>query len=184
MDLINCSIEGVKIIEPSVFQDKRGFFFESYNEDRYKEIAEINYHFVQDNHSKSSYGVLRGLHFQKNKPQGKLVRVIQGSVYDFFVDIRKDSLTFGQSHGIEINEKNKLQVWLPPGIAHGFLTLTPYAEFEYKCTDYYDPSDEYCLFWDDKNININLPFKKEDIIVSEKDSKGLLLNELISQGTI
>ena len=184
MNSINCGIEGVKIIEPSVFEDKRGFFFESYNEDRYKEIAEINYRFVQDNHSKSSYGVLRGLHFQKNKPQGKLIRVIQGSVYDLFVDIRKDSLTFGQSHGIEINEKNKLQVWLPPGIAHGFLTLTPNAEFEYKCTDYYDPSDEHCLFWDDKDINIDLPFKKEDIIVSEKDSKGLSLNELISQGAI
>lgn len=184
MKVTNCNIEGVRIINPILFEDKRGFFFESYNQDRYKQIAEISYHFVQDNHSKSSYGVLRGLHFQKNKPQGKLVRVIQGSVYDFFVDIRKDSLTFGQFHGIEINEQNKLQIWLPPGIAHGFLTLTPYAEFEYKCTDYYDPLDEHCLFWDDKDININLPLKKEDIIVSEKDSKGLSLNELISQGII
>ena len=176
MDSINCSIEGVKIIEPSVFQDKRGFFFESYNEDRYKEIAEINYHFVQDNHSKSSYGVLRGLHFQKNKPQGKLVRVIQGSVYDFFVDSRKDSLTFGQSHGIEINEKNKLQVWLPPGIDHGFLTLTPYAEFEYKCTDYYDPSDEESILWNDPNLNISWPI--DDPQLSEKDTNASILADL------
>ena len=184
MNSTNCSIEGVKIIEPLVFEDKRGFFFESYNKDRYKEIAEINYQFVQDNHSKSSYGVLRGLHFQKNKPQGKLVRVIQGSVYDFFVDIRKDSLTFGQSHGIEINEKNKLQVWLPPGIAHGFLTLTPYAEFEYKCTDYYDPLDEHCLIWDDKSIQIEWPIINSDISISQKDQEGLSLNELISKEII
>ena len=177
MNSTNCSIEGVKIIEPLVFEDKRGFFFESYNKDRYKEIAEINYQFVQDNHSKSSYGVLRGLHFQKNKPQGKLVRVIQGSVYDFFVDIRKDSLTFGQSHGIEINEKNKLQVWLPPGIAHGFLTLTPYAEFEYKCTDYYDPSDEGSISWDDPSLNIPWPTKNP--ILSSKDSDASVLNDLV-----
>ena len=184
MDSINCSIEGVKIIEPSVFEDKRGFFFESYNQDRYKQIAEISYHFVQDNHSKSSYGVLRGLHFQKNKPQGKLVRVIQGSVYDFFVDIRRESSTFGKAFGIEINENNKLQVWLPPGLAHGFLTLSTFAEFEYKCTNFYDPNDEHCLLWNDSKVNIELPLPKEDIIVSSKDANALTFDELISKDII
>ena len=184
MKVTNCSIHGVKIINPSIFEDKRGFFFESYNKVKYKEIAEINYDFIQDNHSKSSYGVLRGLHFQRNKPQGKLVRVVQGLVFDFFVDTRKNSPTFKKFHSIEISADNKIQIWLPPGIAHGFLTLSKIAEFEYKCTDYYDPSDEYCLSWDDKSINIDFPLKKEDIIVSEKDSNGLSLEELILQGII
>lgn len=184
MNIDNCIIEGVKIIEPSVFEDERGFFFESYHQAKYKELVKISEQFVQDNHSKSAYGVLRGLHFQKNKPQGKLIRVIQGFVYDFFVDIRRESSTFGKAFGIEINENNKLQVWLPPGLAHGFLTLSTFAEFEYKCTNFYDPNDEYCLLWNDSKVNIELPLPKEDIIVSPKDENGLTFDELISKDII
>ena len=172
------------VIHNTIFHDKRGYFFESFNSKTFNELTGLKVNFVQDNHSKSSYGVLRGLHFQKNKAQGKLVRVIKGAVYDFFLDIRRDSSTFGKAFGIEINEKNKLQVWLPPGLAHGFLTLTKFAEFEYKCTNFYNSNDEYCLIWNDTNINIELPIPKEDIIVSQKDSNGLSFNELIAKGII
>ena len=184
MEVTSCNIEGVKIIYPILFEDKRGYFFESYNQARYKKMAKVDEYFVQDNHSKSSYGVLRGLHFQKNKPQGKLIRVIYGKVFDFFIDLRKSSPTYKKFYSIEISAENKIQVWLPPGIAHGFLTISDTAEFEYKCTDYYDPSDEYCLRWDDKSIEIDFPLKKEDIIVSKKDSNGLSLDELVSKGII
>ena len=184
MNITECSIEGVRIIKPDVYEDERGFFYESYHLDKYKKLINISDNFVQDNHSKSSYGVLRGLHFQKNKAQGKLIRVIQGAVYDFFLDIRRDSSTFGKAFGIEINQKNKLQVWLPPGLAHGFLTLSPFAEFEYKCTNFYDPNDEYCLIWTDANIDIEFPIPKEDIIVSSKDSNGLSFDELIAKEII
>tara|TARA_B100001175_G_scaffold41955_1_gene31226 strand:- start:8690 stop:9244 length:555 start_codon:yes stop_codon:yes gene_type:complete len=184
MNITECSIEGVRIIKPDVYEDERGFFYESYHQDKYKKLINISDNFVQDNHSKSSYGVLRGLHFQKNKAQGKLIRVIQGAVYDFFLDIRRDSSTFGKAFGIEINQKNKLQVWLPPGLAHGFLTLSPFAEFEYKCTNFYDPNDEYCLIWTDANIDIEFPIPKEDIIVSSKDSNGLSFDELIAKEII
>ncbi len=184
MKITECSIEGVRIIKPDVYEDERGFFYESYHADKYKKLINISDNFVQDNHSKSHYGVLRGLHFQKNKAQGKLVRVIKGAVYDFFLDIRRNSSTFGKAFGIEITEKNKLQVWLPPGLAHGFLTLSELAEFEYKCTNFYDPNDEYCLIWNDARINIKLPIPKEDIIVSQKDSNGLSFDELIAKGII
>ena len=184
MNFKKCIIEGVRIIEPDVHEDERGFFYETYHQNKYKKLINISDNFVQDNHSRSSYGVLRGLHFQKNKAQGKLIRVIHGVVYDFFVDIRRESSTFGKAFGIEINEKNKLQVWLPPGLAHGFLTLSPFAEFEYKCTNFYDPGDEYCLIWTDTKVNIELPIPKEDIIVSPKDSNGLTFDELIAKGVI
>ena len=184
MNFKKCIIEGVRIIEPDVHEDERGFFYETYHQNKYKKLINISDNFVQDNHSRSSYGVLRGLHFQKNKAQGKLIRVIHGVVYDFFVDIRRESSTFGKAFGIEINEKNKLQVWLPPGLAHGFLTLSPFAEFEYKCTNFYDPGDEYCLIWTDTKVNIELPIPKEDIIVSPKDSNGLSFDELIAKGII
>lgn len=184
MNFKKCIIEGVRIIEPDIHEDERGFFYETYHQDKYKKLINISDNFVQDNHSRSSYGVLRGLHFQKNKAQGKLIRVIHGVVYDFFVDIRRESSTFGKAFGIEINEKNKLQVWLPPGLAHGFLTLSPFAEFEYKCTNFYDPGDEYCLIWTDTKVNIELPIPKEDIIVSPKDSNGLTFDELIAKGVI
>jgi len=181
-------IQGPLLFKPQLMKDSRGFFYESWNESLFNQLLASNQQppvtFVQDNHSKSSYGVLRGLHFQKNKAQGKLVRVIKGAVYDFFFDIRRDSSTFGKAFGIEINEKNKLQVWLPPGLAHGFLTLTKFAEFEYKCTNFYNSNDEYCLIWNDTNINIELPIPKEDIIVSQKDSNGLSFNELITKGII
>ena len=184
MNITECSIEGVKIIEPDVHKDERGFFYESYHKEKYKELINIDSSFVQDNHSKSFYGVLRGLHFQKNQAQGKLIRVIKGDVYDFFVDIRRESPTFGKSFGIEINEKNKLQVWLPPGLAHGFLTLSKFAEFEYKCTNFYDPDDEYCLIWTDSKVNIELPIPREDIIVSRKDLNGFTFDELIARNII
>ena len=184
MNFKKCIIEGVRIIEPDIHEDERGFFYETYHQDKYKKLINISDNFVQDNHSRSSYGVLRGLHFQKNKAQGKLIRVIHGVVYDFFVDIRRESSTFGKAFGIEINEKNKLQVWLPPGLAHGFLTLSPFAEFEYKCTNFYDPGDGYCLIWTDTKVNIELPIPKEDIIVSPKDSNGLTFDELIAKGVI
>lgn len=184
MNINVCKIEGVKIIEPKVYEDERGFFFESYNKAKYQKFAKISHNFVQDNHSKSSYGVLRGLHFQKNNPQGKLIRVIKGSVYDFFVDIRKESSSFGEAFGIEVNEKNKLQVWIPPGLAHGFLTLSQFAEFEYKCTNFYDPKDEHCLLWSDPKIKLDLPLPKEDIIVSKKDACGNTFEDLISWGII
>ncbi len=184
MKITKCSIEGVRIIEPDVYEDERGFFYESYHQEKYKNLINIKENFVQDNHSKSSYGVLRGLHFQKNQAQGKLIRVIQGNVYDFFIDIRQESKTFGKAFGIEISEKNKLQVWLPPGLAHGFLTLSPFAEFEYKCTNFYDPNDEYCLIWTDPKINLELPIPKGDIIVSHKDLNGLTFDELITKGII
>ncbi|MBL6654579.1 MAG: dTDP-4-dehydrorhamnose 3,5-epimerase [Flavobacteriaceae bacterium] len=184
MNITKCSIEGVRIIEPDVYEDERGFFYESYHQEKYKNLINIKENFVQDNHSKSSYGVLRGLHFQKNQAQGKLIRVIQGNVYDFFIDIRQESETFGKAFGIEISEKNKLQVWLPPGLAHGFLTLSPFAEFEYKCTNFYDPNDEHCLIWTDPQINLKLPIPKGDIIVSQKDLNGLTFDELITKGII
>ena len=184
MYITECLIEGVRIIEPDVYEDERGFFYESYHQEKYKNLINIKENFVQDNHSKSSYGVLRGLHFQKNQAQGKLIRVIQGAVYDFFLDIRRESSSFGKAFGIEINEKNKLQVWLPPGLAHGFLTLSPSAQFEYKCTNFYDPNDEHCLIWTDAKIDIKMPLPKEDIIVSPKDSNGLTFDELIDKGII
>lgn len=184
MNITECAIEGVKIIEPDVFEDERGFFHETYHKDKYKELINITDKFVQDNHSKSMYGVLRGLHFQKNKAQGKLIRVVHGYVYDFFVDLRRESSTFGRAFGIEVNSDNKLQVWLPPGLAHGFVTLSSFAYFEYKCTDFYDPKDEYCLIWTDPKVDIKIPIPREDIIVSPKDSKGHTFEELIAKDII
>lgn len=132
--------------------------------------------FVQDNHSRSSKHVLRGLHFQKTKPQGKLVRVVRGEVYDVAVDLRKDSISFGQWESIILSEKNKRQFWVPPGFAHGFLVLSDTADFEYKCTDYYDPSDEGSILWNDHHLNILWPINNP--ILSNKDSKALGLAEL------
>lgn len=177
MKVINTNIEGVVIVEPKVFGDDRGFFLETFQAERYREIAGIDLPFVQDNHSRSGKNVLRGLHFQKTKPQGKLVRVVRGEVFDVAVDIRKGSSTYGQWAGVLLSEDNKRQFWIPPGLAHGFVVLSDVADFEYKCTDYYDPTDEGCLIWNDPSVAIEWP-KGIEPKLSEKDKLGLTLSEL------
>ncbi|TNC87729.1 dTDP-4-dehydrorhamnose 3,5-epimerase [Thalassolituus sp.] len=174
MEVIKTSLEGVVIIEPKVFGDERGFFLETFQADRYREQAGIDLPFVQDNHSRSAKGVLRGLHFQKTKPQGKLVRVVRGEVFDVAVDIRQGSPTFGQWEGVILSEENKRQFWVPPGFAHGFVVLSDVADFEYKCTDYYDPSDEGSLAWDDPEVAVQWPLDKLDGApqLSAKDSEA------------
>ena len=176
--MIHTQIEGALIIEPKVFGDERGFFLETFQAERYKEMAGIDLPFVQDNHSRSGKNVLRGLHFQKTKPQGKLVRVVCGEVFDVMVDIRQDSPTYGLWAGVILSEENKRQFWVPPGMAHGFVVLSEVADFEYKCTDYYDPSDEGCLMWNDPTIDIDWPEGIEPIL-SAKDKDGLTLGELL-----
>ncbi|MBT0723488.1 dTDP-4-dehydrorhamnose 3,5-epimerase [Rosenbergiella sp. S61] len=172
MQIIDTKIADVKIIQPKVFGDERGFFLETFEANRYKQALNIDLDFVQDNHSRSSKGVLRGLHFQTKNPQGKLVRCVRGEVFDVAVDIRKDSPTFGQWAGIILSEENKTQFWIPPGLAHGFVVLSDIADFEYKCTDYYTPGFEGCLAWNDPSVGIEWPINHNPI-VSEKDSKGL-----------
>lgn len=177
MKVINTAVTGALIIEPKVFGDERGFFLETFQAERYKAELGIDLDFVQDNHSRSSKNVLRGLHFQKTKPQGKLVRVVRGEVFDVAVDIRKDSPTYGQWAGVYLTEENKRQFWVPPGLAHGFVVLSDVADFEYKCTDYYDPTDEGCLKWNDSTVAIEWPEGIEPML-SEKDQQGSLLVDL------
>jgi len=176
MQVINSKISDVKIIQPKVFGDARGFFLETFEENRYREMLNIDLRFVQDNHSRSSKGVLRGLHFQKQNPQGKLVRVVRGEVFDVAVDIRPDSPTYGQWEGVILSEENKTQFWIPPGLAHGFVVLSDIADFEYKCTDYYNPQFEACLFWNDPQVDIDWPI--DNPLLSEKDKLGKLLKDL------
>ena len=171
MQIIDTKIQGAVIIEPKVYGDHRGFFLETYRDQPYRDQAKIEIPFVQDNHSRSSRGVLRGLHFQKTKPQGKLVRVVRGEVFDVGVDLRKDSPTFGNWIGVWLSEDNHRQLWLPPGLAHGFIVTSDSADFEYKCTDYYDPNDEGCLIWNDPDIGIDWP--SESPLLSDKDKAGL-----------
>ena len=152
------------------YEDERGFFIESFSSQRFKDAIGKDVEFVQDNHSKSSKGVLRGLHYQTIQPQGKLVRCTQGSVYDVLVDLRKSSPTFGESFGIELAENN-VMVWVPPGFAHAFYTLSDYAEFEYKCTDYYHPESMETLMWNDPDLDIEWPFDN-DPVLSLKDQEG------------
>ncbi len=175
MKVEKTKLDGVLVIKPETFEDTRGFFLESFNKDRYRE-AGINFDFVQDNHSRSTRGVLRGLHYQKTKPQGKLVRVVRGEVFDVAVDIRNGSKTFGQWEAIMLSEDNKTQFWVPPGFAHGFVVLSETADFEYKCTDYYDSSDENSLLWNDPDLDIDWPIKNP--ILSRKDSNALKLFDL------
>lgn len=166
-----CEIEGLKVIEPRVFGDERGYFFESYNYNDFKE-AGISQVFVQDNQSASKRGVLRGLHFQKNFPQDKLVRVIRGEVFDVAVDLRKDSKTYGKWFGVVLSEDNKKQFFIPKNFAHGFLVLSDYAEFAYKCTDFYHPDDEGGLLYNDPDIGVEWPFEEGvELILSDKDQK-------------
>jgi dTDP-4-dehydrorhamnose 3,5-epimerase len=176
MKVIKTNLEGCVVIEPKVFGDDRGFFLETFQSERYANLAGIMLPFVQDNHSRSTYGVLRGLHFQKTKPQGKLVRVVKGKVYDVAVDLRRGSDTFGQWEAVVLSEENKKQFWVPPGFAHGFLVLSDIADFEYKCTDYYDPLDEGSLLWSDPELDI--PWPIEDPILSNKDENALVLVDL------
>ncbi|QQD19442.1 dTDP-4-dehydrorhamnose 3,5-epimerase [Spongiibacter nanhainus] len=176
MNVIETKLKDCLIIEPKVFGDERGFFLETFQADRYREQAGITLPFVQDNHSRSSKGVLRGLHFQKSKPQGKLVRVVSGEVYDVAVDIRQDSPSFGQWESVILSEENKRQFWVPPGFAHGFVVLSDTADFEYKCTDYYDPRDEGSLIWNDPAMAISWPLS--DPTLSDKDSKAPTFAEL------
>jgi dTDP-4-dehydrorhamnose 3,5-epimerase len=165
------------IIEPKVFGDSRGFFLETFQEKRYKEMAGINLPFVQDNYSHSKKGVLRGLHYQKIKPQGKLVRVIKGKVFDVVVDLRRQSPTFGLWDSVELSEENFLQMWVPPGFAHGFYVISEYADFEYKCTDYYDPNDEGSIHWNDPVLKILWP-NTSNILISSKDNEAPFFNTI------
>jgi len=176
MKVSHSKLKGCVIIAPRVFGDERGFFLETFQTVRYQEEAGIDLAFVQDNHSRSAKGVLRGLHFQKTKPQGKLVRVVRGEVYDVAVDIRKGSPTFGEWEGVILSEDNKKQFWVPPGFAHGFVVLSDMADFEYKCTDYYDPNDEGCILWSDPGLDI--PWPIENPILSTKDESAKRLVDL------
>lgn len=173
MQVIETKIAGAVIIEPRVFGDERGFFLETFQADRYRSLANIQLDFVQDNYSRSSKHVLRGLHFQRTKPQGKLVRVVRGAVFDVAVDLRRDSPSYGQWQGVILSEENKHQFWLPPGLAHGFVVLSDSADFEYKCTDYYDPNDEGCIAWNDPDLAIEWPKVIDEPILSLKDQQGL-----------
>ena len=177
MNISETKLQGCKIIEPKVFQDSRGFFLETFQVKRYKDLVGIDLEFVQDNCSRSKQGTLRGLHYQKKKPQGKLVRVIRGNILDVALDIRAESITYGHWVSIELNDTNKKQLWVPPGFAHGFVVLSEEADVEYKCTDYYDPLDEHSILWSDPMLNINWPSNIE-IITSEKDTLAKPFNEL------
>jgi dTDP-4-dehydrorhamnose 3,5-epimerase len=174
MKISHSKLNGCVIIEPSVFGDERGFFLETFQAVRYEQEAGIDLPFVQDNHSRSARGVLRGLHFQKTKPQGKLVRVVRGEVYDVAVDIRKGSATFGEWEGVILSEDNKNQFWVPPGFAHGFVVLSDTADFEYKCTDYYDPSDEGSILWSDPDLNIPWPIANPVLSTKDESAKQLV----------
>lgn len=171
MQVIPTTIPDVLIIEPKVFGDDRGFFFESFNQQKFTEATGITTDFVQDNHSRSRQGVLRGLHYQIQQPQGKLVRVVLGSVFDVAVDIRKTSSTFGQWVSCLLSAENKRQFWVPAGFAHGFLVVSEYAEVLYKTTDYYAPASERSILWNDADLQIDWPIEGEPLI-SEKDAKG------------
>lgn len=177
MKVIDTKIPDVKIIEPTVFGDERGFFMETWNQKLFEELVTGKpTHFVQDNHSKSKKGILRGLHYQTENTQGKLVRVVSGEVFDVAVDIRKSSPTFGQWVGVYLSEENKRQLWVPEGFAHGFFVTSDSAEFVYKCTDYYNPSAEHSILWNDFEIGIDWPITGTPIL-SDKDMKGLPLRE-------
>ena len=174
---IETEIEGIFLIQSYFFKDDRGFFYESYNKKDFFELG-IKEEFVQDNHSKSQKNVLRGLHFQKNYPQGKLIRVIKGKIYDVVVDLRKESSTFGKWFGVELSEKNRFMLYIPKGFAHGFLTLENDTEVLYKTTDYYTPEDEGGIIWNDRELNIDWKFKEynineKNLILSGKDKNQL-----------
>ena len=172
-----CDIEGLYVIEPTVFKDERGYFMETYNQNDFKE-AGLNMTFVQDNQSMSVKGVLRGLHFQKQYPQGKLVRAVRGTVFDVAVDLRSDSKTYGKWFGVTLSAENKKQFYIPEGFAHGFLVLSDEAEFAYKCTDFYHPGDEGGLLWSNPEIGVDWPIEPGmELIISDKDKKWSSLKD-------
>lgn len=177
MKLTATAIADVLIIEPKVFGDARGFFFESFNQQAFKQATGLGMEFVQDNHSRSEKGVLRGLHYQVAQAQGKLVRVASGVVFDVAVDLRRSSGTFGQWVGVELSESNRRQLWIPPGFAHGFLTLSDSADFLYKTTDYYNPEHERCIAWNDPALSIRWPLGAVPPKLSIKDQAGSSLAE-------
>ena len=173
MKVTASKIPDVKLIEPEVFEDGRGYFFESFNQKKFNELTGLDITFVQDNHSKSVMGTLRGLHYQlPPKAQGKLVRVIQGEVFDVVVDIRESSSTFGQWTSEILSADNKKQLWIPEGFAHGFMTLSDTAEFAYKTTNYYAPELEQCIAWDDPTLGIHWPLEATLVKISIKDTQG------------
>ena len=172
MKVLKTEIPDVLIIEPKVFGDERGFFYESFNKKNFEEATGVTAEFVQDNHSNSAKGVLRGLHYQIKQPQGKLVRVIRGEVLDVAVDIRQSSSTFGRWAGTILSEDNKRQLWMPEGLAHGFVVISDTAEFLYKTTDYYAPEFERCIRWDDSDLSIDWQLSGVPL-VSDKDAKGV-----------
>ncbi len=176
MKVIPTEIPDLMIIEPKVFDDDRGFFMESFNERLWQEATGINKRFVQDNHSRSCKGVLRGLHYQIKQPQGKLVRCVAGEVFDVAVDIRKSSPTFGKWVGVMLSAENKKQFWVPEGFAHGFLVLSEFADFLYKTTDYYAPEHERCIRWDDSRLNIDWPYQEAPQL-SGNDRSAVCFNE-------
>ena len=177
-----CHIEGLKVITPTVFGDERGYFMETYNFNDFKEVG-IDMEFVQDNQSASKRGVLRGLHFQIHYPQDKLVRVIKGEVFDVVVDMREGSKTYGKWFGVRLSEENKKMFFIPKGFAHGFLVLSDYAEFVYKCTDFYHPNDEGGVIWNDDEIGIEWPIEEGmELTISDKDTKWGKLSCLEKQG--
>ncbi|WP_444919145.1 dTDP-4-dehydrorhamnose 3,5-epimerase [Microbulbifer sp. JMSA003] len=179
MNIVGTEIPDVKIIEPKVFGDERGFFFESFREDIFnRECGERV--FVQDNHSKSSQGILRGLHYQTEQPQGKLVRVVRGEVFDVAVDLRKSSSTFGKWVGVFLSAENRRQLWVPEGFAHGFYVTSETAEFVYKCTNYYAPQYEKSIIWNDPDLNINWPLVSGHTPqLSQKDSEGRFFQDAV-----
>ena len=178
MRIIETNIPDLLIFEPKVFGDERGFFLESYNERSFRDATGLSMDFVQDNHSRSSRNVLRGLHYQIQQPQGKLVRVVSGAAFDVAVDLRRSSSTFGQWCGVELTSENKRIFWIPPGFAHGFLTLSETADFLYKATDFYVPEHERCIRWDDEDIAITWPLQAGvPPLLSSKDTDGLPLQK-------
>jgi dTDP-4-dehydrorhamnose 3,5-epimerase len=174
---IETALPGVLIIEPRLFGDARGFFLESWNARAFAQATGLDTHFVQDNHSRSRRGVLRGLHYQIRQPQGKLVRVVRGAIFDVAVDLRKSSPTFGRWFGVELTEDNHRQLWVPPGFGHGFLVLTESADVLYKATDYYAPEHERSLLWNDPAVGIEWPLDGIEPLLSAKDAEGLPLAE-------
>lgn len=181
MNVIETKLPGVLIIEPKVYGDHRGFFKETYQTERYSEVG-IELSFVQDNHSRSQYGVLRGLHLQKTRPQGKLVSCSRGVVYDVAVDVNPNSDTFGQYVGVELTEDNHRQLWIPPGYAHGFCVLSDVADFQYKCTDLFFPEDEGGLIWNDPEVAVDWPIKQPSL--SEKDKQLPTLAQIRVNGEV
>ena len=177
MKVTDTIIEGVKVIDPLVHKDLRGFVLETFQIQKYKDLLNLEFNFVQDNLSRSEYGVLRGLHFQQKKPQGKLIQVVRGEIFDVVVDIRKQSSTFGKWFSVNLSENNHKQIWIPRGLAHGFLVLSKFADVEYKFDEFYYPEDQRCLLWNDPEVNIDWPLSAPEL--SDKDLKGKKLRELI-----